>query len=96
MSGPVTRLKLISILETVSFLGLLLMIFVGSEEGVSAVGLLHGLLFLAYALLILVDRAKLGWSSAFVALSIVTGPLGAILVLDRLRREHLGVADEMT
>jgi integral membrane protein len=96
MDGPVTRLKLVSILETVSFLGLLLKMFVGSEAGVSAVGMLHGLLFLAYALLVLVDRAELEWSSMFVALSIVTGPLGAIFVLDRLRREHPGGADEMT
>ena len=30
--------------------------------------MLHGLLFLAYALLVLVNRAELGWSSMFVAL----------------------------
>lgn len=69
---------------------LLLMMVVGSGGGISIVGLLHGLLFLWYTTLVLIHRAELGWTSIFAVRVIVAGPLGASLVLDRLRREHRG------
>lgn len=94
MDGSIVRLRLVSVLETVSFLTLLLMMIVESESGVSVVGLLHGLLFLWYALLVLSDRVELGWSWKFAVLVIVTGPVGAIVVLERLRREPRAVSDE--
>lgn len=61
------------------------MMFIHSETGVSIVGMTHGLLFLAYALLVVIDREHFGWSWGFVALVILTGPVGAIIVLERLR-----------
>lgn len=61
------------------------MMFIHSEAGVSIVGMTHGLLFLAYALLVVIDREHFGWSWGFVALVILTGPIGAIIVLERLR-----------
>lgn len=69
-----------------SFLALLWMMVTGSEGGVSVTGAIHGLLFLAYALLVLRDREVFGWSWGFVAVAILTGPIGAIVVLERLRR----------
>ena len=88
------RLATVSILETVSFLVLLGMMLLGSEAGVSAVGMTHGLLFLAYAVLVVADREPFGWSWGFVAVAVLTGPLGAILVLENLRRRSkpLGLA----
>lgn len=82
----VTRLRFLSIVETLSFVVLLWMMFSGNEQGVSIVGAIHGVLFLAYALLALRDRDELGWGWGFVAVAIVTGPIGPILVLERLRR----------
>ena len=96
MGGSVTRLRLVALLETASFLALLLMMVVGSENGVSVVGSLHGLLFLWYALLVLSGRSEMGWSWTFAVLVIGTGPVGAIVVLERLRREHRAIGDEMT
>ena len=87
MGGPVVRLRLVSVLETASFLFLVLMMIVDSESGVSVVGLIHGLLFLWYTLLVLSDRVELAWSWKFAVLVIVTGPIGAIVVLERLTRE---------
>lgn len=84
---PAGRLRLVSILETVSFIVLLAMMALASDRGVSVVGMLHGLLFLAYVWLILTGRDELGWSMGFAVLAIITGPLGAIIVLERLRRE---------
>ncbi|MDP9069185.1 MAG: DUF3817 domain-containing protein [Actinomycetota bacterium] len=72
-------------LETVSFLGLLVMMITGNEMGVSILGMIHGLLFLAYAALVVTDREVFDWSWGFVALAILTGPVGAIVVLERLR-----------
>ena len=82
-----SQLRLVSILETVSFIGLVIMMVTHNEGGVSILGMIHGLLFLAYAVLVLKDRDVFGWTNGFVALAILTGPIGAILVLERLRRE---------
>ena len=87
MSEPsVKRLVAVSILETVSFVALLAMMLAGSESGVSIGGMVHGLLFLVYAGLVVMDRLSFGWSWGFTALAILSGPIGAILALERLRR----------
>ncbi len=86
-NNKVNRLRLTSILETVSFLILLVMMVTENEAGVSLVGAIHGLLFLAYALFVWMDHNELGWTTPFAVVSIITGPLGAILVLERLRRD---------
>jgi integral membrane protein len=80
------RLRVISVLETISFLALLSMMLTGNDTGVSIVGAIHGLLFLAYAVLVLRDRDEFGWSGGFIALAILTGPIGPIIVLEKLRR----------
>ena len=89
MSNKVNRLRVTSILETISFIALLFMMVSGNEAGVSVVGAIHGLLFLVYAILVWFDHDDLGWSMPFAVISIITGPVGAILVLERLRRDAL-------
>lgn len=87
--GPireVQRLRAVCVLETLSFVVLLGMMISHNEAGVSIAGAVHGMLFLAYAGLVLLDRESLGWSWPFAALAILTGPLGAIVVLEKLRR----------
>ncbi len=81
-----TRLRAVSILETISFIVLVAMMLTHNETGVSIVGAIHGILFLGYAVLVLRDREVFGWTPAFTAVAVLTGPLGAILVLERLRR----------
>ena len=85
-AAPATRLRWLSVVETISFVALLWMMFSGNERGVSIVGAIHGFLFLAYAILIVRDREHFGWSWGFVAAAVLTGPIGPILVLERLRR----------
>lgn len=77
---------IISTLETLSFLVLLVMMLTHNDAGVSIAGMIHGLLFLAYAWFVVTDREVFGWSWAFVIVSIITGPVGAMLVLERLHR----------
>ncbi len=85
MHAAARTLRAVSVLETVSFLVLLGMMLAGNEGGVSVTGALHGALFLVYALLVLRDRDVFGWSWGFVAVAILTGPVGAIVVLEKLR-----------
>ena len=82
-------LRNISILETISFLILLGMMVTHNETGVSVAGAIHGGLFLWYALLVWRDREPLGWSLGFAIVAVLTGPIGAIIVLERLRRDSL-------
>ena len=84
--GPAARLRWLSVVETLSFIALLSMMLTGNEQGVSIVGAIHGFLFLAYAILVVRDRETFGWSWGFVAAAVLTGPIGPILVLERLRR----------
>lgn len=85
-TGPASRLRWLSIVETVSFAALLWMMISGNEQGVSIVGAIHGFLFLAYAILVVRDRESFGWSWGFIAAAVLTGPIGPILVLEKLRR----------
>ena len=88
MSRTTTAVVWLSITETISFLGLLAMMATGNETGVSVVGMIHGLLFAAYALVVWFQREELGWSTGFAILAILTGPIGAIIALERIRRDH--------
>lgn len=94
MSGKVRRLSWISIIETISFIALLAAMFVHNERTVSVIGAIHGILFLGYAFFLWLDHRELGWSTWFAIGCIVTGPVGAIIVLERLRRERTGAQGE--
>ncbi len=89
MGGMRQALTWVSLLETISFLALLGAMAMHSEGGVSVIGAVHGLLFLAYAVLVWAWRDALGWSTRFAALAILTGPVGAVVALERLRRERV-------
>lgn len=88
MSRTTTTVVWLSITETISFLALLAMMATGNEAGVSVVGMIHGLLFAAYALVVWFQREELGWSTRFAVLAILTGPIGAIIALERIRRDR--------
>ncbi|MBW3594140.1 MAG: DUF3817 domain-containing protein [Actinobacteria bacterium] len=81
------RLRWLSIVETISFVVLVWMMVTANEQGVSIVGAIHGFLFLVYAIFVIRDREQLGWGWAFVAVAVLTGPIGPILVLENLRRK---------
>lgn len=89
MSRAAIAIAWLSITETISFLLLLAMMATGNELGVSVVGMIHGLLFAAYALMVWFQRTDLGWSTRFAVIAILTGPVGAIIALERLRRDHV-------
>ena len=80
------RLGWVSIAETFSFVALLGAMVAHNDKLISVIGAIHGLLFLAYALFVWMDHEDLGWTRWFAIGSVIAGPLGAIVVLERLRR----------
>jgi hypothetical protein len=51
------------------------------------VGSVHGMIFTAFALMMLNIFRPMGWSWRFLVVSIVAGPVGALIVYERVRRE---------
>jgi hypothetical protein len=83
--GP---LKVVCILETISYLSLLVMwLGLRSHIGTLMVGSVHGMIFTAFALMMLSIFQSMGWSWRFLAVSIIAGPIGAVIVYERVRRE---------
>ena len=83
--GP---LKVVCLVETVSY-ATLLVVWLGlrSRIGTQIVGSVHGMIFTAFALMMLNIFRPMGWSWRFLGLSIVAGPIGALIVYERVRRE---------
>jgi Domain of unknown function (DUF3817) len=79
--------KAVCIIETISYLTLLA-VWQGHRYGVATavVGSIHGMIFTAFALMMLVLYRPMGWTWKFVAVGIGLGPLGAVIVYGRVRR----------
>ena len=83
--GP---LKVVCILETITYLGLLIMwLGLHNEIGTLMVASVHGMISTAFGLMMLFIFRPMGWSWKFLVVSIVTGPIGAVIVYERVRRE---------
>ena len=50
------------------------------------VGFFHGLVWLAFVAMTVIIRADIGWTWAYTALVVLTGPIGGVLVFMRIRR----------
>ena len=98
-TSSLTRFHWVSLAEGVSFLVLLLIAMplkylAGLPVFVSVVGMLHGLLFIAYCVLALELRGKLSWSVRRTALILIAAvlPAGAFLADRSVRAESREVA----
>jgi hypothetical protein len=79
-------LKFVCGLETVSYLLLLLMwLVLHNRIGTMLVGSVHGMIVLAFAGMVFGIHRALHWSLRYVAFAVCTGPIGALVVLHRLR-----------
>jgi len=82
VGSTIGNLRRVSIADAVSYLMLLAAAVVkqggGTETGVAILGPIHGVLYLVFALLVLVARQPLGWpwTRALMALVIGSLPLG--------------------
>jgi integral membrane protein len=89
-SSTITWLRWVAVAEALSYVALLVAVVVkyGFDQpaGVSAIGPVHGMLFLAYMGLVLLARDELRWSGRETLLAILASaiPLGGVLVERRM------------
>ena len=83
--GP---LKVVATIEGCTYAGLLFFWLSGNRVGTLLLGSMHGMVVMAFAGMVLLIFKPLGWSLWFALLAIATGPIGALAVFARLRREE--------
>jgi Domain of unknown function (DUF3817) len=88
-------LSVVALIETCSYLLLFYCWQIAkSDAGTAIVGSLHGMIWLAFCAMVIMIRPALHWTWLYCVVVIVTGPIGALLVWARLRRD--GVPDDIT
>jgi hypothetical protein len=80
-------LRVVALTETVTYCVLFFFWVAGNRPGRLLMGSAHGMVFLAFAAMVLGVRADMGWSWKYAAAAIVLGPVGSVMVYSRLRRE---------
>jgi hypothetical protein len=81
-------LKVMSLVETASYLLLAYFWLVAeSDTGTAVMGSIHGIVWMAFVAMVVLIKPKIGWTWPYVALVIVTGPIGGLLVFARLQME---------
>lgn len=86
-------LKWVSLIETLSYIGLAAFWLTGNKAGTAIFGSLHGMIFLAFAAMVLMITRPMEWGWLFAAIGLLTGPLGSLLVYERIRRH--GVPEQV-
>jgi hypothetical protein len=82
----------VCIAETTTYAVLLFFMVTGNDAGRALMGSLHGVVVLAFAAMVVMITPAMRWPWWYTVVVIVTGPLGAILVYERIRRA--GVPEE--
>ncbi len=81
-------LKVMALVETASYLVLAYCWLVADNRvAVRIVGFFHGFIWLAFCAMVVIIRPAIRWSWPYVALVVLTGPIGGVLVWERIRRE---------
>jgi integral membrane protein len=89
-SSTITWLRWVALAEALSYVVLLVAVVAkhgfGQPGGVSVMGPVHGMLFLAYTGLILLARDELGWSARETLLAMLASavPFGGVAVERRM------------
>jgi hypothetical protein len=80
-------LAVMALVETASYLVLFYFWVVAPNDTIRRVlGFVHGLVWMAFVAMTVIIRADIGWTWAYVALVVLTGPVGGVLVFARIRR----------
>jgi hypothetical protein len=81
-------LEVVALTEAVTYLLLAYFWLVSPNvAGKAIMGSIHGLVWLAFVGMTVIIRPALRLSWPYVALVVLTGPIGGVLVFERLRRE---------
>jgi hypothetical protein len=83
--GP---LKVVSMLEAAMWAAAAVFWIIGSRVAQLLLWSMHGMVVVAFAGMVLLIYRPLGWSVRFAAATILTGPIGALVVFERVRREE--------
>lgn len=86
LERKVATLKWGALIETVSYLILLAFWIGGSDVGTKLFGSVHGMVFLAFSAMVLGVRSGMGWTWGYAGTVIVLGPVGSVMVYERIRR----------
>ncbi len=96
MNKSIRNLRIIGLIEGISFLVLLLIAMplkykFGIPEVVKVVGWLHGILFIAYilAVFLAIRAMRWNWFSVLVALAASLIPIGTFILDRQLKRRQL-------
>jgi len=82
------EVKIVALVETVSYLLLAYFWLIAQDDiGKKVVGSIHGMVWLAFVAMVVIIKPKIGWSWGYVALVVLTGPIGGVLVFARLQIE---------
>ncbi len=87
LERKVVPLRWAALTETVTYCVLLFFWVTGNRPGRLLMGSVHGMIFLAFAAMVLGVRADMGWTWKYAITVIVLGPIGSVMVYARLRRE---------
>ena len=85
-------LRVVALTETVTYAVLFFFWVTGNRPGRLLMGSVHGMVFLAFAAMVLGVRADMRWTWKYAAAAIILGPVGALMVYSRLRREGVPTA----
>lgn len=81
------QLQWVAAIETVSYVLLFLFwAILHNLVGTKLMGFFHGWIFLAFAAMVIFIARPMHWRWTFVAVALLTGPIGSILVYERIRR----------
>jgi hypothetical protein len=79
-------LQWVCVAEAVTYSVLLFFMITDNELGRTLTGSLHGVVVLAFAAMVIMITPAMRWSWWYVVAVLLTGPIGAILVYERIRR----------
>lgn len=85
-------LSVVALTETITYCVLFYFWLIQPNiAGKAITGSVHGMVWLTFCAMVIMIAKDMGWTWAYVAVAIITGPIGGLLVWSRLRRE--GVPD---
>jgi hypothetical protein len=80
-------LAVMALVETASYLVLFYFwVIAPNDNARRVIGFVHGLVWLSFVAMTVIIRADIGWTWAYVALVVLTGPIGGVLVFARIKR----------
>ncbi|MBM3674106.1 MAG: DUF3817 domain-containing protein [Actinobacteria bacterium] len=84
-------LSVVALVETVSYLLLVYFWLVApNAAGKAIVGSIHGMIWMAFVAMVVMITPAMRWSWWYTAAAVVLGPIGALMVWERIRRHGVG------